>query len=293
MTKDLDGSKTEYTSSKRPLDAQLVDIEVTLARTETTTQRGLGPGWNIITRWDISAKTPRGSLPVPTWLWGQNSTPRPILAWIRAREYHLDRLLLEDDRLDDAQDLCPYLKFVSKKAMAFKTTTIFKFNDEVRMALAESSGFIQPLMDTSGPRCPQASGCLPPESTPKGRTDTVFFKWTNNQKDCAGCNYAHVCMVCDSPDHGLQFHHHAQGKKAAQWPLCLSGGGDRIPAISASADSLAIMNNSPAGDREVSCAVMNAPSSPNISRPPAASLLPAGSYYGIWSWASHFLPTNE
>ncbi len=50
MTKDLDGSKTEYTSSKRPLDAQLVDIEVTLARTETTTQRGLGPGWNIITR---------------------------------------------------------------------------------------------------------------------------------------------------------------------------------------------------------------------------------------------------
>ena len=145
----------------------------------------------------------------------------------------LDGLLQNGEHVQ-AQHLCRYLKFLSKKAIAFSTTAILQFDDEFRGMVArgeaayddhtslndlEAHHFDSSAVKTSNTR-PRDRGRPRPGNSQAGGSKsfgTHCYKWNEDSNNCAGCNYTHACLVCDSTQHGAVFHRSqsSPGKKSS------------------------------------------------------------------------------
>ena len=145
----------------------------------------------------------------------------------------LDGLLQSGVHLQ-AQQLCRYLKFLSKKAIAFTTTAILQFDDEFRGMVARGEAayddhtslndlqahhFDSSAVKTTTTR-PQNRGRPRPGNSQAGGSKSFgkhCYKWNEDSNNCAGCNYTHACLVCDSTQHGAVFHRSqsSQGKKSS------------------------------------------------------------------------------
>ena len=145
----------------------------------------------------------------------------------------LDGLLQSGEHVQ-AQQLCRYLKFLSKKALAFSTTAILQFDDEFRGMVARGEAayddhtslndpqahhFDSSAVKTSNTR-PRDRGRPRPGNSQAGGSKSFgkhCYKWNEDSNNCAGCNYTHAYLVCDSTQHGAVFHRSqsSPGKKSS------------------------------------------------------------------------------
>lgn len=141
----------------------------------------------------------------------------------------MDRMIKEETHSQEAHEFCQYLKFLTKKATAFRAASVLEFDDEFRSELTSATGDASSFADLgrmteiaahhfdastaiprNNPRSQNPGQGSTTGTRSKGRTSdgtkSFCFKWNQNQKSCSGCNYQHLCQVCESPDHGLNHH---------------------------------------------------------------------------------------
>ena len=142
--------------------------------------------------------------------------------------------LLQGGEHAQAQQLCRYLKFLSKKAIAFSTTAILQFDDEFRGMVARGEAAYDDHtslndlqahhFDSSAVKAPNVrprDRSRIRSSNSQGGSSKSFgkhcYKWNEDSNNCGGCNYTHACLVCDSTQHGAVFHRSQppSGKKSS------------------------------------------------------------------------------
>ena len=123
-----------------------------------------------------------------------------------------------------AQILCRCLKFLSKKSIAFSTSAILQFDDKFCGMVAHGKAtyddhsslnelqahhFDSSAVKASNSR-PQDRRRPRTSHLPTGSSKSFgrhCYKWNEDSNNCGGCNYTHVCIVCNYAQHGAVFHH--------------------------------------------------------------------------------------
>ena len=131
--------------------------------------------------------------------------------------------LMQSGEHTQAQMLCRYRKFLSKKSIAFSTSAILQLDDEFRGMVArreatysDHSSLKELQAQHFDSLAVKASNCRPrdhgrPRAShlPAGYSKSFgrhCYKWNEDSNNCGGCNYTHACIVCDSTQHGAVFH---------------------------------------------------------------------------------------
>jgi len=131
--------------------------------------------------------------------------------------------LMQSGEHIQAQMLCRYLKFLSKKSIAFSTSAILQFDDEFRGMIARGEAtyddhpslnelqahhFDSSAVKASNSR-PRDRGRPHASPLPTGSSKSFgkhCYKWNDDPHKCGGCNYTHACIVCDYTQHGAVLH---------------------------------------------------------------------------------------